>query len=34
MIFAHGIADDHFLDISDIRRNIIEIEQKYEESNK
>ena len=34
LVFKPGVTEDWFLDISDIRRNIIEIEQKYEESNK
>lgn len=32
MVFSEGITEDWFLDISDIRNRIIEIEQSYEES--
>ena len=32
MIYSEGISADWFLDISDIRNRIIEIEQSYEES--
>ena len=34
MVFKPGITEDWFLDISDIRNRIVEIEQSYEESNK
>ena len=32
MVFSEGMSADFFLDISDIRNHIIEIEQSYEES--
>ena len=32
MVFSDGMTEDFFLDISDIRNNIVEIEQGYEES--
>ena len=32
MVFSEGMSADFFLDISDIRNRIIEIEQSYEES--
>lgn len=32
MVFSPGITEDWFLDISDIRSRIVEIEQRYEES--
>ena len=34
MVFKPGVTEDWFLDISDIRNRIVEIEQSYEESNK
>ena len=33
LVFSTGITEDWFLDISDIKKRIIEIEQRYEESN-
>lgn len=33
LVFSEGITEDWFLDISDIRKRIVEIEQRYEESN-
>lgn len=33
MVFKPGVTEDWFLDISDIRNRIVEIEQSYEESN-
>ncbi len=33
MVFSEGITEDWFLDISDIRNRIVEIEQRYEEAN-
>ena len=32
LVFSEGITSDRFLDISDIRNRIVEIEQSYEES--
>ena len=32
MVYSEGVTEDWFLDISDIRKRIIEIEQNYEES--
>ena len=32
MVFKPGVTEDWFLDISDIRNRIVEIEQSYEES--
>ena len=33
LVFSEGITEDWFLDISDIRNRIVEIEQRYEEAN-
>lgn len=32
MVFSEGVTEDLFLDISDIKNNIVEIEQRYEET--
>ena len=32
MVFSEGVTEDLFLDISDIRNRIVEIEQRYEET--
>lgn len=32
MVYSEGVTEEWFLDISDIRNRIIEIEQSYEES--